>query len=161
MKQSRFLAAACLALAVSGCVTQTTVVDESEKTGGTGGGGVSGPSTPGCEAAVRSVRVNPFGYDCDDSDSPNNSSGLLPLGCVARVTATPKDQTGRDVPDTVHGPNISWAVTFGGSHVEVVDDPSQPFNKNVRAVSVGEFSLSATVCGVTGAWNGRVVPPID
>lgn len=138
-----------------GCQTVTVIDDESQRNGGSN---PSGPSTPGCEAAVKSVRVNPFGYDCEDTDAPNNSSGLLPLGCTARVTATPKDATGRDVPDTVHGPNIGWAVSFGGSHIEVVDDPSQAFNKNVRAVSVGEFSLTATVCGVSGAWNGRVVP---
>lgn len=157
MKSRKFGAvlAVLLAFALPACVSQTVILDESERSGG--GSNPSGPSAPGCEAMVKSIRVNPFGYDCNDVDAPNNSSGLLPLGCTARVTATPKDATGRDVPDTVHGPNISWAITFGGSHIEVVDDPSQAFNKNVRAVSLGEFSLQATVCGITGAWNGRVV----
>jgi hypothetical protein len=117
------------------------------------------PTSPGCEAAVKSVRVNPFGYSCDDGvDKPANSSGLLPLGCTAHVTATPKDQTGKDVPDTVHGPIAGWSVSFGGSHVEVTPDPNQPFNVNVRATSVGEFSLETSVCNVRGAWAGRVVP---
>lgn len=141
--------------ALPACQTVTVISDESQNGGG--GVGPSGPSAPGCEAMVKTVRVNPFGYDCEDADAPNNSSGLLPLTCTARVTATPKDATGRDVPDTVHGPNITWSLPFGGSHVEVNDDPSQPFNKNVRAVSVGEFSIEATVCGVVGRWNGRVV----
>lgn len=149
---------ALLAFTVPAC--QTVIVDTGDTAGGGGNpNGPSAPTTPGCEAAVKSVRVNPFGYDVPDGVArPANSSGLLPIGAVAHTTATPKDASGRDVPDTVHGPNISWAVTFGGSHIEVTDDPSQPFNKHIRGLSVGEFQVTATVCGVSGSWTGRVIP---
>jgi hypothetical protein len=137
---------------------QTVIVDTGDDVTGPTGTDPDGPDTPGCSAAVKSVRVNPFGYDVPDGvEKPANSSGLLPVGATALVTATPKDQTNKDVPDVVHGPGISWSLVFGGSHVEVTDDPTQPFNKRVRGLSVGEFQLTATVCGVTGAWNGRVI----
>lgn len=118
------------------------------------------PSPGSCPGAalVDHVRVNPFGYDCGGNQAPPNSSGLLPMGCIAAVTATPKDAQGNDVPSDLHGPNITWSVTIGGSYIQVTDDPLQPFNKNVRAVSApGEFQLMATVCGKSGAWNGRTV----
>ena len=118
------------------------------------------PGAEACAAAIDSIRVNPFGYECDPGVSkPANNSGLLPMGCTAAVTATPKDKAGKDVPAEVHGSGITWSVVLGASHVEVTDWPAEPFNKNARAVSPGEFSLSATVCGHTGAWNGRVTAP--
>lgn len=154
--KSRYAVLAVLLL-VPFLACQTVIVDTGDDV--TGPTDVpDGPDTPGCSAAVKSVRVNPFGYDVPDGvTKPANSSGLLPVGATALVTATPKDQTNKDVPDVVHGPGISWSLVFGGSHVEVTDDPTQPFNKRVRGLSVGEFQLTATVCGVTGAWNGRVV----
>lgn len=138
---------------------QTVIVDTGDD-GVTGPSGTdpTGPDSPGCSAAVKSVRVNPFGYDVPDGvEKPANSSGLLPVGAVAHTTATPKGPDGRDVPDTIHGPGITWSVTYGGSHIEVTDDPSQPFNKHIKGLSVGEFQVTATVCSVTGAWTGRVV----
>lgn len=119
----------------------------------------SGSCTPG---VVEFVRVNPFGYDGCPGTPPPNSSGLLPAGCTARVTATPKDRNGADVPASLHGQNIIWAVTIGADKILVTDDPEQPFNKNVQMRSgsaPGEFQLTATVCSVTGAWNGRTVVP--
>lgn len=129
--------------------------------------GQNGPTTDpspasGCPVAgvIDSIRVNPFGYDCQSGvPRPANSSGLLPVGCVARVTATPKDSGGNDVPANVHGQGIVWATTFGASLVQVDDDPSNSFNKNVTArsgVTSGEFRIEATVCGKTGSWNGRI-----
>lgn len=123
--------------------------------GGAGGGcPVSG--------VIDSIRVSPFGYQCPAGTTvPVNSSGVLPAGCTAIVTATPKDPTGRDVPDNVHGPNIAWSTPIGASLINVDDFAGQPFNKNVSArtgVTSGEFRLEATVCGETGAWTGRVIP---
>lgn len=118
------------------------------------------PGTCLAPELIDSVRVNPFGYDCPDGvPKPTNSSGLLPMGCIAAVTATPKKADGTDVPAELHGTAISWSIPIGAQYVQVTDDPIQPFNKNVTAVSApGEFQLAATVCGKTGAWNGRTVP---
>jgi hypothetical protein len=124
---------------------------------------VASPTPPltGCPApeVVASVRVNPFGYDCPDGiPAPNNSSGLLPVGCTAAVTATPKDIRGNDVPAELHGPDITWAILAGAQYIQVTDDPNEAFNKNVLGLSApGEFVLQATVCGKSGAWVGRTV----
>jgi len=120
------------------------------------------PGTGQCvREAIDSVRVNPFGYQNCPTAPPNNSSGLLPFGCTARVTATPKDRAGVDVPASLHGTQITWSVAIGADRIVVTDDPEQPFNKNVRmrdGSAPGEFRLEATVCTVTGAWNGRTTP---
>lgn len=119
----------------------------------------SGGSCPGA-ALIASIRVNPFGYDCPSGvTKPNNSSGLLPVGCTAAVTATPKDAAGVDVPASLHGTDIAWSVVSGGIYIEVTSDPNQTFNKNVKGLSApGEFNLQATVCGKSGAWVGRTIP---
>lgn len=158
------LLAAVLALPLaSACVSQT-VIDDGDVFGpspnGPGGPSASPSPAPGCATAIDSVRVAPFGFECTSADKPNNSAGVLPLTCTARVTATPKGKFpgNGDVPAEIHGPNITWTLRTGTGNVEVLDDPTQPFNKNVSALKVGSFSLSATVCGVEGSYNGLVVP---
>jgi hypothetical protein len=124
--------------------------------------GSPSPGTTGCPGAavVASIRVNPFGYDCPSGTPPNNSSGLLPVGCTAAVTATPKDIRGVDVPAELHGPDITWAILAGAQFIQVTDDPNERFNKNVLGVSApGEFVLQASLCGKSGAWVGRTVAP--
>lgn len=127
-----------------------------------GSGASPAPGQTGCNReAIDSVRVNPFGYEGGTGTKPANSSGLLPSTWTALVTATPKDPSGRDVPAELHGSQITWAVATGAHLIEVTDDPTQPFNKHVKAksgVTSGEFLLTATVCGVTGGWNGRITP---
>jgi hypothetical protein len=117
----------------------------------------AGACVPGI---VEFLRVNPFGYDgCPGGPPPNaNNSGLLPAGCTVHVTATPKDRNGVDVPASIHGTQIIWHVFLGAERSAVTDDPLQSFNKNVQKTTgsaPGEFSLQATICGITGAWNGR------
>lgn len=117
------------------------------------------PGTCAGAAIIALVRVNPFGYDCPDGvPEPSNNSGLLPVGCTARVTATPKDIRGNDVPAEVHGPDIGWSIIAGSQYIQVTDDPFENFNKNVMGLSgPGEFVLQATVCGRSGVWAGRTV----
>jgi len=133
----------------------------------TNNNGPTGPtasSSPGGTAAgcpvvgvIQSLRVNPFGYTCPSgTPTPNNSSGVLPIGCSAAVTATPKDAAGNDVPANVHGQGIVWSVPFGAGLVNVSDRDGNVFNKNVTTVpgaAPGGFRLEATICGVVGAWN--------
>lgn len=119
----------------------------------------AGGSCPGA-SLIAKVRVNPFGMECPEgTPKPNNSSGLLPVGCTAAVTATPKDQFGTDVPAELHGPDITWRIVSGSQYIQVTPDPNQDFNRNVTGLSApGEFILEATVCGKAGAWEGRTVP---
>lgn len=128
---------------------------------GNNGGPTASPSPGGgaCpgSAIIAKIRVNPFGYDCPDGvPKPNNNSGLLPVGCTAAVTATPKDQFGNDVPAELHGTEITWRIVAGSEFITVTSDPNEAFNKNVFGKSgPGEFVLEATVCGKSGAWEGR------
>lgn len=160
-----------LVVVLTACVpgpTQPTNTNQNQTTTIFFGSGPSPSPSPSpaasCASAVKSVRVNPFGekWDCPAGVvKPPNNAGVLPLGCTAPVTATPKGDPAQfppngDVPAEIHGPSIAWALTSGSDHIRVTDDPTQPFNKNVTALSVGEFRLEATVCGVTGAWLGRV-----
>lgn len=121
------------------------------------------PAVGSCPVAgvIDSIRVGPFGYRCTAGTiPPANGSGTLPVGCAADVTATPKDAAGNDVPAAVHGQGIVWSTVIGSSLIDVTDG-SQPFNKNVSArqgITSGEFQLAASLCGKTGAWNGRVIP---
>lgn len=121
------------------------------------------PGSGSCpvQGVIDSIRVSPFGYRCNPGvPTPSNGSGTLPAGCIARVTATPKDATGNDVPAAVHGQGIVWSTVIGASLIDVTDSENV-FNKNVSpraGVTSGEFQLAASLCGVLGAWNGRVVP---
>ena len=127
------------------------------------------PTPPGGAApcVVPALRVAPFGYDCIASvPVPSNTSGRLPIGCIAVLTATPKYGDGRDVPPELHGPNISWSVISGQNVVALIDFPNEPFNKLVKPlsdttadptdVSSGFFTIQATACGTTGTFTAQV-----
>src|SRR5262245_54887747 len=60
-------------------------------------------SAPSGACIAPAVRVGPFGYSCVGVDVPSNVSGVLPRGCTAVLTATPKYGDGRDVPPELHG----------------------------------------------------------
>lgn len=109
--------------------------------------------------AIDSVRVGPFGYFCPPGVTPpRNGSGVIPANCSAIFTATPKDQQNVDVPASLHGSTITWAVPVGAQRVRLTDAGDQPFNKNVTPVegaAPGDVQITATVCGVTGTWNGQ------
>jgi hypothetical protein len=118
--------------------------------------------TPGADrGAIDSIRVAFFGISCKGNGKtpPNNGRRELPLGCVGYVTATPKDKNNVDVPAKIHGPDVDWDLRAGAGAVEVLA-PTFPndFNKDLRGVRPGEFSLCATVKGVQGCLNGTVTP---
>jgi hypothetical protein len=103
-----------------------------------------------------SVRVGFYGIECPPGiRKPPNSSGRLPLGCLGHVTATPKDRNFGDVDARVHGPYVTWELTQRG-YVAMRDDENTPFNKNLRALGTGTFSLCATVQGHKGCLDGLV-----
>jgi hypothetical protein len=166
-KTARGIVLLALALAALACDLNlpgsSTTINTNTATNTNGQNPTASPSpspAPGsCAGAaiINTVRVNPFGYDCPAGiPKPSNSSGLLPVGCTAAVTATPKDFAGNDVPAELHGTEILWVVETGGQFIQVTSDPNEAFNKNVLGVAgPGEFVLAATVCGKRGAWVGR------
>jgi hypothetical protein len=91
-----------------------------------------------------------FGETCGAGVTPpSNGSRQIKAGCVASITATPKDSAGVDLPAAVHGPTIAWSVPAGSGTVNCLAD-SEPFNRTCRCVGLGVFTLQATVKNLTG-----------
>lgn len=116
--------------------------------------------TPSTLVRPATVRVSPYGIDCPSPiPTPNNGAGVLPVSCVADVTATPKRADGTDLTDAEHGPAIEWElVAVDKSVVEVSTFPGVAFNRKVRGVRPGRFRLCATVQGVSGCWGSEDSP---
>jgi hypothetical protein len=106
------------------------------------------------------VRTAFFGYfGCAaGTTTPVPASGELPSVCSGIVTATPKDANGINTPDYIHGNDITWRLRSGEEYVAVYPAlDGNIFNYIVQAKAVGSFSLCATVKGVEGCLNGKVV----
>lgn len=111
------------------------------------------------ELEIAYIRVGFFGIRClNGKEPPHQSLKQLPVGCKGAVTATPKNAAGRDVPLSVHGPDIDWRLDSGASVVDVRDHPTEAFNKDVIGLETGKFSLCATIAGVLGCLDGLVIP---
>lgn len=109
--------------------------------------------------SIAYIRVGFFDIVCKNGKAePRNGEKLLPTGCLGFVTATPKRKDGTDVPASEHGPNIEWDLLYGERQVEV-RAPTYPnaFNKDLYGLRSGGFSLCATVKGVTGCLEGKVI----
>jgi hypothetical protein len=111
------------------------------------------------EQAISYIRVAFFGIDCPAGVvAPPQQYGRLPLGCVGYLTATPKDRSGLNVPSFIHGPDITWELRAGED--KVAPRPVEvPFNYVLVSRDIGNFSFCATVKGVTGCLEGRVIQP--
>jgi hypothetical protein len=106
------------------------------------------------------VRTAFFGFKCDPGiDTPPPAQGELLVVCSGIVTATPKDANGVNTPASIHGTDITWQLRSGADKVAVYPAlDGNLFNYIVQAKAVGSFSLCATVKGIEGCLNGRVVP---
>jgi hypothetical protein len=92
---------------------------------------------------------------------PVPAAGELPEICSGIVTATPKDANGVNTPDYVHGNDISWNLRSGSDAVTAYPAlDGNIFNYIIQPKAVGSFSLCATIKGVEGCLNGRVVPGV-
>jgi len=112
-------------------------------------------------SAVARVSVSFFRYtDCPVGTHLPPPHESLPVGCRGTITATPKDSLGNKLPPELHGTDVTWFVQAGEGTV-ISPGPSPdgvPFNLVLRGVDAGEFSVCATVAGVTGCLNGKVIP---
>lgn len=97
-----------------------------------------------------------YAFKCEEGFvPPHPDDKKLPLRCLDYVTATPKDGNRRTVPPEVHGSDIRWFVRNGGPRIVLGDEPSSTFNKTLDPRLPGEFSICATVLGVTSCLNGE------
>lgn len=91
-----------------------------------------------------------------------SAAGVVPLGCVARVTATPR-VGGVAVSPAIHGPICTWlldgAIVAGSASTNVayVTETANPFNLALFGQGVGAFSLEAEVMTVRSAPRTFVV----
>jgi hypothetical protein len=109
------------------------------------------------------VRTHLWGYEClSGITPPPPGDRMIPIGCDGRVTATPKQRNGRDVPPRIHGPSVSWDHRTGHDIVTLETDPrfpDNPFDKvMVTSGRLGWFTVCATVLGKTGCLDAQVVP---
>lgn len=105
------------------------------------------------------IFVTAYGFFCDASSVSQPTKGskpVLPLGCDASVTATPKTFDHVDVPLSIHGPDVEWELVEGNAAIRQWD--WQPFNLTVYPLGAGPLKLCATVKGVRGCLSGRIVP---
>lgn len=116
------------------------------------------PGDGGALPTGSTVRVGVFGATCPAGVAPpNNGAREMKLPCTAHLTATPKGPDGQDLSLAVHGPAITWSAPFGTATVQCLA-PSQPFNRDCKASTIGTFHIEATVKGVTGGLDVTVVP---
>jgi hypothetical protein len=91
--------------------------------------------------------------------TPALAFNQLPVGCVATITATPRDAQQRKLPLELHGKDISWYFRDGeGTIVSASPDPDVVFNQKLAGRNVGSFSICAVVQEITGCLNGHVIP---
>jgi hypothetical protein len=109
---------------------------------------------------IDDIRVAFYAIECPDGTPPRNGEGKLRMECVGIVTATPKKADNTDVHSRIHGPDITWSLEQVDDYVDVSDFPGQPFNKYVKGLDPGFFSLCATVQGVKGCLRGQVLEEI-
>ena len=90
---------------------------------------------------------------------PPTYANLLPIGCDALITMTPKDKNGEKVPWWLHSLNPEFWVRDGELKVIVLGEvPGEPFNKWLYPKGLGTFSVCAAVDGKQTCMNAQVVP---
>jgi len=113
------------------------------------------------QQVIHRILVNFFGFQCNDPNRtlPGFNEGLLPVGCVGSVTATPKDIHGNDVDADIHGPDIEWRFHQDIPDTVLLEDfPNIDFNKKLTGLKAGHFGLCATIQGIEGCLDGTVIP---
>jgi hypothetical protein len=109
------------------------------------------------------VRTHLWGYECPPGFTPPTpGERKLPIVCDGRATATPKLSNGRDVPASVHGPDVLWDLREGQDIVTLGIDPrfpDNPFDKLLMPSGrIGNFKLCATVLGKEGCLDAQTIP---
>jgi hypothetical protein len=110
------------------------------------------------EQAVVKMFVGFYNFDCPKSVTPpHHDARQVPITCDGLLTATPKDKNLRTVPPEAHGPAVEWFVTEGDFRIELYDG-EHAFNKRIRPLQLGPFSVCANVFSATSCLRGEVIP---
>ncbi len=135
--------------------TGPVIVTQNQNSHNVGATDPTGTTTPGPGGAVlaSSVRVGIFTEACTDGRTsyPDNALNAIPVGCSAKLTATPKDASNADLnlPEPAfQAMTVAWSIS-GGSCLDLGDDGNK-FNRVVKGVAVGSCSVCATVNGLQG-----------
>jgi hypothetical protein len=110
--------------------------------------------------AVARIFVGIYRFRCDAGVVPPPTyANILPIGCDALITMTPKDINGEKLPYWLHSLNPEFWVRNGEFSVIVLGDlPGEPFNKWIYPKGLGPFSICAAVDGKQTCMNAQVVP---
>lgn len=115
----------------------------------------TGSAATACTFSPVSVRLFPFGFTgC--ANPPANTALSLPSGCVADMTATPKDANGLDYPDeaSIHNADPTWSFSGPVSWTEpIINGKPEHFNRRLVRTGAGTIAVSVNVCGTVGSWT--------
>lgn len=149
-----------LALVAFGCNAPTepdnpniTIINNNTNNNGAGGGPNASPS-PGQTGVVATVTINGFGQRCPAGVAPATGQKELRISCNLDVTVNPRRQDGSVIFDTsITGPEPErFDAVYGKDSVAsftISDD--NPYNAELRGLSIGRIGLQARVKGVTSA----------
>lgn len=110
--------------------------------------------------SVARIFVGIYRFRCDAGIVPPPTyANILPIGCDALITMTPKDKNGEKVPEWLHSLNPEFWIRNGELTVIVLGElPGEPFNKWIYPKGLGAFSICAAVDGKQTCMNAQVVP---
>lgn len=165
-----FVAGAALVLmAAAGCtIASPTKIDVGQSQNQTVTQAAPSPTTspsaspaPGSGAAAASLEVHFFGVVCNGvRQAPDGNTKVLKLGCVAQLTASPYDASGKDIGQPAD--SVAWSAS-GCVQMQAASGETQ-YNRDFKGVCVGPFDAVATARGLTNSLNnsgtgsGTVVP---
>jgi hypothetical protein len=121
------------------------------------GQGTPSPSPSPSAGAIARVTVGTFGQSCPAGVTPAAAgSRQMRVLCSYDVTCTPRDATGAQLPESVHGPDAAWSASPTGL-VEILTGGSNAFNVIASARAPGVVTIACAVKGVTGSTQYEVV----
>ena len=145
------------ALLLIGCGPDGPINIVNTQTIWTGDGSTPTPTPtpmPGSGGMVAEVSVGFFARSC---------SGPLPVaptdfrvGCTGRATATPRNAAGNKLDPKDHGEVIRWFYEYGSAVLQSTPDTDNQFNRDVVALTPGDYRLCAEVRGAIGCVEGAV-----
>lgn len=121
----------------------------------------SASPSPTSSATATTLEVHFYGVVCNGvTQAPNGATKTLKLGCVAQLTASPFDSSGKDIGQETDP--VLWQAS-GCVQMQAAGGGTQ-YNRDFKGVCVGPFDAVATARGLTNSLNnsgtgsGTVVP---
>jgi hypothetical protein len=107
---------------------------------------------------IQSIRIAFYQMRCPNGKPvPTPIWRDVPVGCVGTVTMSPKDKDNKDVDPLLYRSTLHWRYE-DLDRIKVEDFVGEPFNKNIWGVEEGNFAVCASIAGIEGCMNGKVLP---